>query len=272
MEEPTDTPIKDILSVASVKIFQSDNILHFIIKFLKIKLACKKITTFPVAHNNVMLRLVDNIIAECNGEMYAIQNCSTTPGVTFCRLSAKTTCARELHAGGVAHCETQPSDLHPITYVDEGIMIINDQSAQVRVDNGTSVWIHGTHLVTFSERVTVNETLVLNQNSAQKRTPGVASSPSLNITISQNTLSLPYLHRLSERNLEYIQKFGNKINTNQTHMVALITGVICCALICVGLTYMRLTGARRSAVKLRRVIAEIGSAEGGLNLEGGVVN
>jgi len=66
---------------------------------------------FPVAHNNVMLRLVDNIIAECNGEMSAIQNCSTTPGVTFCRLSAKTTCARELHAGGDAHCETQPSDL-----------------------------------------------------------------------------------------------------------------------------------------------------------------
>jgi len=46
-------------------------------------------------------------------------------------------------------------------------------------------------------------------------------------------------------------------------MVALITGVIWCALICV---------SRRSAVQLRRVIAEIGSAEGSLNLEGGVVN
>jgi len=31
MEEPTDTPIKDILSVASVKIFQANNILRFII-------------------------------------------------------------------------------------------------------------------------------------------------------------------------------------------------------------------------------------------------
>jgi len=44
MEEPTDTPIKDILSVASVKILQSINILHFIIKFPKIKSACIKIT------------------------------------------------------------------------------------------------------------------------------------------------------------------------------------------------------------------------------------
>jgi len=44
MEEPTDTPIKDILSVASVKILQSINIFHFIIKFPKIKSACIKIT------------------------------------------------------------------------------------------------------------------------------------------------------------------------------------------------------------------------------------
>lgn len=49
LEEPTDTPIGDLLSVSSVKILQSRNILHFIIKFPKIKLAGKKITIFPVA-------------------------------------------------------------------------------------------------------------------------------------------------------------------------------------------------------------------------------
>jgi len=68
MVEPTDTPIKDILSV--------------IIKFPKVKLACRKITIFPVAHNNMMLRIVDNVVAECNGEANAIKICSTTPGAT----------------------------------------------------------------------------------------------------------------------------------------------------------------------------------------------
>jgi len=78
------------------------------------------------------------------------------------------------------------------------------------VNNGSSVWIHCTHLIIFNERAAINH------NYAQKRTPRVARSPALNIIISQDVLSLPYLHRLSERNLEYIQQFGGEVNTNRT--------------------------------------------------------
>lgn len=45
LEEPTNTPIGDLISVSSVKVLQSDNGLHFIIKFPKVKFTCKKITT-----------------------------------------------------------------------------------------------------------------------------------------------------------------------------------------------------------------------------------
>jgi len=34
---------------------------------------------FPVAHNNMMLRIVDNVVAECNGAIHAIKICSVTP-------------------------------------------------------------------------------------------------------------------------------------------------------------------------------------------------
>jgi len=64
----------------------------------------------------------------------------------------------------------------------------------------------------FSESATVNETRYVNNDMAQKRAPGVASSPSLNITMEHNILSLPYLHCLSERNLEHIKRFGEYIN------------------------------------------------------------
>jgi len=67
MEEPTETAIKDVLSVASVKILQSVKILHFIIKFPKIKSAFNKITIFPMSHHDTMLRLEDNVVAECDG-------------------------------------------------------------------------------------------------------------------------------------------------------------------------------------------------------------
>ncbi|KAH8280173.1 hypothetical protein KR054_007456 [Drosophila jambulina] len=185
-------------------------------KFPKIKLACKKITIFPVAHGGTMLQIIDNVIAECSGGIYAIKNCSESPRATFCHLASESSCAKELHAGGVAHCRVQESDLHPITYVDEGIIIINDRSAKVRVDNGTETWTHGTHLITFEKQATINGTLFINHNNTQKRAPGTASLPVLNITATQDVLSLPYLHRLSERNLEFIKEFREEIDDHRT--------------------------------------------------------
>jgi len=272
IEEPTDTPIKDLLSVASVKILQSDNLLYFVIKFPIIKSSCIKITVFPVSHHDTMLRLEDKIIADCNGAIHTVNNCSTTSGATFCQLAVRRSCAQELHAGGIAHCDIQHSDLHPITRVDEGIIIVNDRPARVSVDNGTYIHIRGTHLITFIESAVVNETRYVNNDRAQKRVPGVASSPSLNITMEHNILSLPYLHRLSERNLEHIKRVGENINDYHSHQIVLVAAAICCALICVGFTYRRVIQARRTTAQIADMIAQIGSAEDGLNSEGGVVN
>jgi len=44
--------MKDIVPVASVNVIQSPNILHFIIKFITVKIACNKITTF--SHHDTM--------------------------------------------------------------------------------------------------------------------------------------------------------------------------------------------------------------------------
>jgi len=138
------------------------------------------------------------------------------------------------------------------------------------VDNGSSVWLHGTHLITFNESAAINESLLVMYNFAKKRTPGVASSPSLNITISQDVINIPYHHGLSERNLEYSQQFGAEINTNRTHQVVLFFGTVICALICVSLAYQQFTRTRRPAVQLREVIAQVG--RGRPKSRGGVVN
>jgi len=133
------------------KILQSINILQFIIKFPKIKSECVEITIFPVSQHDTMLRLEDKIIADCDGEIHTVINCSVTSGATFCQLAHRRSCAQELHAGAIAHCDIQHSDLHPITYVDEGIIIVNGPLARVSVDNATYIHIRGTHLITFSE-------------------------------------------------------------------------------------------------------------------------
>jgi len=42
LKEPTNIPIGDLMSVSSVKVLQSNNALHFIIKFPVIKLPVRK--------------------------------------------------------------------------------------------------------------------------------------------------------------------------------------------------------------------------------------
>jgi len=54
--------------------------------------------------------------------------------------------------------------------------------------------------------------------------------------------------------------------------MALIAEEIWCALVFIGITSQRATRAKRFAAQLKEVIAHIGSTEGGLNHEGGVVN
>jgi len=75
--------------------------------------------------------------------------------------------------------------------VNEGIIIINDRPARVTVDNGTEVYLRGTHLITFNDRVVISDTTFINHNKAQIRALGVASSPSLNITANKDILSFP---------------------------------------------------------------------------------
>jgi len=87
----------------------------------------------------------------------------------------------------------------------------------------------------------------------------------LSNTADQDVLSLPYLNRLSERNLEFIKEFREEIDNNQTRLAAIIAGAICCALICIGLTYQRLTRARKSAVQIGEVIANYDRPRAALN-------
>jgi len=97
-------------------------------------------------------------------------------------------------------------------------------------------------------------------------------SPVLNISMKHEILSLPYLHRLSERNLEQIRKFEQDVDGYRLGQIALIAGAIFCALICIGLTCQRAIRVKKSTAQLKEVLSKIGSAEDGLNLEGGVVN
>lgn len=132
----------------------------------------------PVAHENAVLQIDDNIIAKCGHQVLALKNCTSTPGGTFCQLSPNSSCARELLAGCLASCQIQPIHLDPITWVDDGILIINNRPATVCIDNGTETWVHGTNLITFNKWAQKQDQISESQKCAEQVPRHCSISPS----------------------------------------------------------------------------------------------
>jgi len=66
--------------VSKVKIFQN--------------VVCKKLMTYPVQHNNVILDLdKQKTITDCGERILAVTNCDIAVGTTFCKTLETSTCA-----------------------------------------------------------------------------------------------------------------------------------------------------------------------------------
>lgn len=210
----TDTTVTDLLEVSFIRVLLDNELLHFIIKYPKPRLVCKKITLYPVQHNGTILHLAeDNNVANCENRIMAIGNCSTTLTSSFCQQSSQPTCAQQLHSGTMAHCSTRPSHLEPLQIVDDGVMIINDNTAVIKNSEGSVTTVTGTYLITFDGEINVNGSIYKNQKGMLRKAPTSAMTTIVNITGHHEILSLPYLQRLNFENLQYINEVRNRTVT-----------------------------------------------------------
>jgi len=123
-EHITNVSVAHVLAVSNVKIFQNYNLLYFLVKFPKPKVAWKKLMIYPVQHNNVILDLGQhNTIADCGELILAVSNCDIAVGTTFCKTLESSTCAQQLMTGVLAHCDTKSSHLQSVVKVDEGMLL-----------------------------------------------------------------------------------------------------------------------------------------------------
>lgn len=211
-EHSTSITIADLMEVSSVTVLLDYKFIHFIIKYPDPSIVCKKVTLFPVQRNGTILHFAGyNNVADCEDKIVPIGNCTATLTATFCKELPFTTCAQQLHSGGIAQCNTRPSHLVPLEVVDDGIIIINDDTATVKIGNETDKLIHGTFLLTFADEVHINGSQFRNTKNIIRRHPGSAASTMLNITGHQEILSLPYLQRLNFDNLHYINNVEKKL-------------------------------------------------------------
>lgn len=271
-EHPLEIPIVSLTEASKIKVLQSENIIHILIAYPRAKFICKKVTIYPVSHQHVALQLSDDTVAECNDDVLAVTECVATTYASVCKFTAQESCARALHAGSAASCRTQPSHLNPITFVDDGVIIINESAAKISTDDGPEVTTNGTHLVTFRSSATINGTRYVNERGIMEKAPGIAGSPLLNIIGHDPVLSMPQLHRMNNLNLQVIKNFkGELAATKASRNLAsfgIILSIIFSSLIFVWLLIRKWQASR----KVEKIINSYKVTEVGQQLEGGVVN
>lgn len=208
----TNTSLADILRVSSVKAFQNNDLLYFLIKYPKPETVCKKINVFPVQHNKIILDFENNnVVAECGARIYAVKECNAAMSTTFCKRLQNPTCAQQLVSGTVAQCTTLLGHLDPVTLVEEGVLIINDATFRVEDSLGSSKMISGTYLATYDDRISLNGTHYENHQGVLKKKPAAAVASQINVTSHRDQLSLPFLHELSLQNLQHIGSLKSDI-------------------------------------------------------------
>jgi len=265
-EHSTNITITDLMEVAQIKVLLDNNFLHFILKYPKPYIACKKIILHPVEHNGTILNFAEgDTIADCGNKIMPIGNCTAALTTTFCREMPYTTCAQQLHSGCNADCSTLTSHLEPLTIIDDGVIILNDGTATI---NGQLVT--GTFLVTFDEEAKVNNTIYRNVKNYVKKYPAPAASTVINITGHQELLSLPYLQKLNMENLRYIGEMEKGLVKKP-----IVSGLAAIAFLAICFTISKLYQRRQRVRRqhdLQVIIDGFKKSEDVLHLSGGGVN
>ncbi|KAH8338725.1 hypothetical protein KR074_003729 [Drosophila pseudoananassae] len=219
-----------------------------------------------------ILQIEDNIVAECDDGILAVSDCASTNLATFCKKASHDTCARQLHAGGAATCRTRPSNLEPLTIVDDGVIIVNEKLTRITIDEGPTATIVGTILITFERKAVINDSVYLNLNYSVNKSPGIAASPLINITGHDHILSLPMLQRMNEHNLRLMQELREDVSAGGSPRIWFAAGVAVSLTLCALVLLQQHCRRKREAAQLQKSIDELAVTEDGVQFKGGVVN
>ena len=85
--------VVDLMEVSYIKILLSNDLLYFLIKYPKLRLECRKLTSVPLEHNGSILHLSEgDCVTEYEKQVLAIGNCSVALTSTFCKELSAPTC------------------------------------------------------------------------------------------------------------------------------------------------------------------------------------
>uniref|UniRef100_W8BB77 Retrovirus-related Env polyprotein from transposon gypsy n=1 Tax=Ceratitis capitata TaxID=7213 RepID=W8BB77_CERCA len=134
--------------MSRIKVLQNRDKLYFIIKY-------------PIPKT----------VNECGSKTHAVK-CEKSTFATFCKMLKTITCGQQLIAGETASCSTTANHERGINEIDDGIIIINNDTTVIKGETGTLRIVKGTYLLTFEQQVTINGTEFRNRKNATNATRG----------------------------------------------------------------------------------------------------
>lgn len=107
-EHPIEVSIVSLSEASKIKVLQSENVVHILIAYPRVKLICKTITVYPVSHQHVALQMQDDTVADCNDDILAVNECVSTTYASVCKITVHDSCARALYTGKLLPNTTEP--------------------------------------------------------------------------------------------------------------------------------------------------------------------
>lgn len=225
--------INNLLLASKIKILQNATSIHYILKIPKISKLCIFLKLYPVSHKNTMVKLPVQQAAKCNDVSYPINDCVKTTTEQICKPFVSN-CLTELLNNNSASCETQSSyHLSSIQQIEDGIILLNDVYPTI-IEDEHQISVRGTILLMFPEAIKINTTTYKAVKNATIIEAHPPKTVSLKFLDHDHQISLPYLHKLSIDNTNFIQSLSDDIKSHKASWwstTSIFIGLFCLILV-----------------------------------------
>jgi len=145
--------------------------------------------------------------------------------------------------------------------VYEGVVIISEAAQRCSSKERTQV--------TFDRLATINGTEFVNLQKTLRKQPGIVRSPLLNIVGHDPVLSIPFLHRMSNNNIRFIQGFNYELDGAGYPKLWFVAGVILNIGLIDSFIFFLALRRKQAFIKIQRAIDKLNTTEDGLKSEEG---
>lgn len=246
--------LNNIFSRDNIPLSSTDELLHFaevkiaiegynILYILSVPTTdtgnCIRLLIKAIKRGNIVTRLDYEYVLDCKKKLYGlIKECKTYNGLSICSPEtyediSDSPCIPKLLTSQTSKCTTTNNQhVNSIEVIEDGILLLNQFSGQIDVDNST-LWLNGSYVIHhFNSTLQINNKIYSsNQITTTKSLPALIQP--MKADVEEKTLSLEFINDINLNNSMSIRKLDsmNRISISLNLTLIAIFLIIGCFII-----------------------------------------